>query len=183
VDIEPFPPLPPTPPGPPAPPPPAFAASLKDDPPDPPENFVSPTESVPEPPGEAEILPENPPPLANTPSVVTDGAAFVLLNQVSPPALAAEAAPILTYVVALAISPVTDVDLAYAPPPPPVVLMLVLPPAPIASTDTNDPKSAGTVNVVPEVMNTLFNKGVVMLLLTLLELLVPAILVAVTVNV
>jgi hypothetical protein len=34
------------------------------------------------------------------------------------------------------------------------VLILVLPPAPMASTDTNDPKSAGTVNVVPEVMNT-----------------------------
>jgi hypothetical protein len=46
------------------------------------------------------------------------------------------------------------VDLAYAPPPPAVVLILVLPPAPIASTDTKEAKSAGTVNVVPEVMNT-----------------------------
>jgi hypothetical protein len=52
------------------------------------------------------------------------------------------------------------VDLAYAPPPAPPRLSTLseFPPPPIASTDTNDPKSLGILNVeLPcVVMNTIF---------------------------
>ena len=82
------------------------------------------------------------------------------LNHVSPPfpavVPAAPPAPIETHAVPLAARPVTLVDLEYAPPPePPAVIPRQLPPPPpMTSTEMKDEKSAGTVKVVPEVMNT-----------------------------
>lgn len=99
--------------------------------------------------------------MANAPCEVSVGAALdAALNQVSPPlpavVPAAPPAPIETYAVPLADRPVTEVDLEYAPAPePPAAEPRQLPPPPpMTSTETSELKSAGTVKVVPDVMNT-----------------------------
>jgi hypothetical protein len=65
-------------------------------------------------------------------------------------------APTETKVVIPGAKPDTTFEYAYPPPPPPfnVAGIEPAPPPPMASTDTNETKSAGTAKVVPDVMNT-----------------------------